>query len=379
MSGREQTPIPARPALLAAVSIAIGLLVALLLLEIALRILPTSDGLLAEPVDATRPVFRFAPNRTLTWSKDWDFAIVNRLRVNNAGFVNDQDYDAADPRPLLAVVGDSYVEAAMVPYTDTIQGRLARSLAPARRVYSFAASGAPLSQYLVWAREARQTWKAEKLAIVVIANDFDESLAAVKQGPGFHHYVREASGGLKLSRFDHAPSPWRTLAHWSALVRYLILNAQVRERIGALMAEADTAIVPRAYAGAGETYVGNTSAATTPKRIRESQEAIAAFLRDLATYSGWPPGDVVFLVDGLRYRQAAKAGARSYFALMRAHFLRAARTAGYEAIDLDEVFLPHHEKTGERFEFPTDAHWNGIAHGLAAQAVSGSTSLANWQ
>src|SRR5271166_4611249 len=133
-----------RDKLFAAISILIGLVLALAVGEVICRFFPVSDGLMAMPVNASAPIFHFTPNRNVTWSRDWNFSIVNRVHVNNVGYVNDQDYDVNDPRPLLAVVGDSYVEAAMVPPKDTLQGRLAKALAPAIRVYSFAASGAPL-------------------------------------------------------------------------------------------------------------------------------------------------------------------------------------------------------------------------------------------
>ena len=100
-----------RAALFATISVLLGTAVGLTLLEVPLRFLPVSEGLMTEPVNDSSSVFRFTPNRNVVWSRGWDFAIVNRLRVNNAGYVNDQDYSADDARPLLAVVGDSYVEA----------------------------------------------------------------------------------------------------------------------------------------------------------------------------------------------------------------------------------------------------------------------------
>ena len=94
-------------------------------------------------------------------------------RVNNAGFVNDQVYRKEDEPPLLAVVGDLYIQAAMVPYPETLHGRLASNLEGRLRVYSFGASGAPLSQYLIWARHAVRDYGAQALVINVVGNDFD--------------------------------------------------------------------------------------------------------------------------------------------------------------------------------------------------------------
>src|SRR5690606_25729789 len=149
--------------LIRAIAIALGLVVPIGAAELALRLLPVNEGLMVQPVNASNPVFHFAPNRSSVWSRDWDFKLVNYVRTNNAGFVNDQDYRKDDPRPLLAVVGDSYVEALMVPFGQTLHGRLAAASAPWGRVYSFGGSGAPLSQYLVWAQYAREEWNANAL------------------------------------------------------------------------------------------------------------------------------------------------------------------------------------------------------------------------
>ena len=248
--------------LLAILTALIGLALPFVLAEIVLRFLPVHGGVFAEPVNAKAPVFRFQRNRTITWSRDRDFSIVNRVTFNNEGFVNDQRYDEKDPRPLLAVVGDSYIEALMTPYAETIQGRLAKELAPNRRVYSFAASGAPLSQYLAWAKEAKERWKADTLVIAVIANDFDESLAAYKRGPGFHHYEPDGAGNLRLVRVDYTPGLISRIVKYSALARYALWNLQAVEHIKAYLERQRAAglIIGTAHA---QTYVGNTAAAAS--------------------------------------------------------------------------------------------------------------------
>jgi hypothetical protein len=333
----------------AAIAMSLGLLVPLGMAEVVLRSLPVSEGLRALPVNEANPVFHFTPNRDVTWSHGWSFDIVNRLHVNNAGYVNDQSYDIDDARPLLAVVGDSYVEAAMVPYAETLQGRLAAIASPNRRVYSFAASGAPLSQYLVWAREARATWKAQALVVVVVGNDFDESLAMYKTGPGFHHYVEAADGSLTLTRFD--------------------LDPKTQDRLQQLM-----------QASYNDDYVGNTMATASRERVDKSKSAIDAFLADMKTYAGWPAEKVVFVVDGVRYPADAARRAGSYFGQMRSYFMTQAQHAGFETIDMDLWFFTHARLTpAARFEFPDDNHWNRTAHGLAAAAVARSLAFTHWR
>ena len=90
------------------------------------------------PVNDADPILRFQPDRTATWSKGWNFSIVNTIHSNNYGFICDFDYDRDVDSPLLAVIGDSYVEAVMVPFQETITGRLdlAGRLVPGRSMLS---------------------------------------------------------------------------------------------------------------------------------------------------------------------------------------------------------------------------------------------------
>src|SRR6187402_2735074 len=64
----------------------------LLAVEIALRFLPVPTGLRSLPVNAANPVLHFTPNRPFVNSLGWNFHTVVHGRVNNAGYVNDQDY-----------------------------------------------------------------------------------------------------------------------------------------------------------------------------------------------------------------------------------------------------------------------------------------------
>jgi hypothetical protein len=369
----------ARHVLFAVMAVGLSTLSCLLVAEIALRFMPVATGLWTLPVNASQPIFRFTPNREFLFSRDWNFSLTNRGRVNNDGFINDEDYATNDPRPLLAAIGDSFVEAAMVPNEQTFYRRLADKLKPNGRVYSFAASGAPLSQYLVWAQYAAQKYQAAGLAIVVIANDFDDSLWAYNTRPGLHVYVRGSDNRLRLRRTDYEPSPFRYLVRHSALGRYLVFHLNALEiarqtaarwrltsptHAGTPQADTPPAGVPQ--------YVGNTAAAASPERVRDSYEAIAAFLDDLAKMIPLPPDRIAFLVDGARYERDVAITERSYFGLMRARFMREALRRGYEVIDLQPWFVARSHDGQTRYEYPIDGHWNPIGHEVVAEALGAS-------
>lgn len=350
----------------ALLSICLGILVTLLALEITLRFLPVSEGLRAEPVNARTPVFHFTPNRVSTFSEHWNFDIVNTVRVNNYGFVNDRDYDPLARTPLLAVIGDSYLEAAMVPFTQTAQARLAEAVAGRGRVYSFAASGAGLSQYLAWAEFVRDEFKPGGLMVTIISNDFSESLHDRDKGPGFHQFQRTADGGAVLRRTDYEPSFIRRVLRRSALAMYVIMNLKAHAHLN----------IPLILGKDDKRYVANVEADTPESFLRDSQWAADAFLDQLPARSGLAPSRILLVLDGFRphmYDPAMLTAVQgSFWDRMREYLLTNARARGYEVIDLHPVFMQRYARDRRRFEFSTDTHWNGAGHAAVADAVRAS-------
>jgi hypothetical protein len=358
----------------------LGNLIALLLAPIllaglaegALRLLPVNSGLNAQNVSVDNPALRYLPDRDYVYSKGPLLKMVNEGRVNNEGFVNDQDYSADVEHPLIAVIGDSFVEALMVPFPSTVTGQLDEKLKGKASVYSFAGSGAPLSQYLVWADYARQKYRPDRMIFVIVGNDFDESLIEYKNAPGFHYFKSDAAGRLELTRVDYAPSGLRSHLRRSALARYLVLNFNIE----GLLAN------PKAWLGKVQSqgrFVGNVDAEADPARLARSRLAVHEFLSRLPSLSGLDPKHILFVVDGFRYpatsEESAQLERQSFFGQMRAHFIAEARQQGFEAIDMDTVFYPYFTQNREPYEFPIDGHWNALAHRLAAETALNALTL----
>ena len=352
-----------------------GLAILLVLLELGLRFLPVGTGLRAVEVNENNPVFSFTPNREYIWSKDWNFSIVNKGRVNKNGFVNDLDYDETlVAPPLIAVIGDNFVVGAMVPYQDTLQGRLARRLGDRGRVYSFAAGGAPLSQYLAYAEHAGQTYAPEAMTFVITNNTCNDNLLDHKAKPGFHYFVEDASGELALTRIDFKPSLGMRILRKVALVRYAVMNLNLRARISGLLA------VWSPNELQAEEHAADTPHNVEPERVVDLKRAIDGFLDQLPTRSGLPVSRHLIVLDGMRPYLYSPGGlavaAGSYHDLARRHFLQAAQHRGYEIIDMQPLFLTQYQQDGLRFEFPTDEHWNGHGHRAAADAIASSRTYA---
>ena len=358
-SGRRKTIV------FGTITIILALCAYAVVAELVLRFLPVQTGLRALAVDDRNPIARFTPNRTFVFSRGWRLSLANRGRVNNVGFVNDQDYDSTSRTPLLAVVGDSYVEALMVPYDSTLQGRLARTLAGRARVYSFAMSGAPLSQYLAWADYARRTYRPTGLVVVVVLNDFDESLLKYRQAPGYYHFRQAADSALSLERLDYRPSRVRQLLRQSALARYIFMNG------------------PSLLAARVSGVAGNTSADTNPVRVHDSERAVDAFLAQLPARAGLPSRRIALVVDAVRpalydpHRRAAAAA--TYAGRLRRYLIDHGRETGFEVLDMEPVFAAHYARDGTRFEYAVDAHWSAVGHRVAAEAVMASSVFREFQ
>ena len=356
---------------LRAATLAIGVLAPLAGAELLLRLHPSAyDGAWMLPVNREHPIARLQPDREFTWSHGWNFAIVNTVRSNNAGFVSDVDYRADAPGPLVAVVGDSFVEAFMVPYRQTCAGRLATMLEPVgHRVYSFGKGGAGLGQYLAYARYVRDEFRPQRLVVIVVRNDLVDSNRVY---PGFHYFFDRGDGRLLLERVDFAPDLAHRLGRRSALVRYLAQNLKLSQSADRFRFWISGE--PRPADERGDP-------AGTDRVTAASEPLIDAFLDRLPEYSGLGAERIVLVVDGMRpelYDDELPDGARGNLAdATRRRFLADAARRGYRTIDMQPRFRAHHRKHRRRFEWPRDRHWNALGHERCFEAVRSSKLLAD--
>jgi hypothetical protein len=363
--------VRAKERIFAATAVLLGIAGSLAGLEAAMRFLPVHTGVRLAPVTAQSPVVHLMPDEPFTFSTGWSFKNVNRGRINNAGFVNEQDYHKLDARPLLAIVGDSYIEARMIPYAETLQGRLAKVLQNEFRVYSFAASGAPMSEYLIWAQHAVNEYGATATIINVVLNDFDESYVAYRTSPVYPVYDSGPDSQLRLRFFEYRQSRLRAILSRSALARYLMINLKLEHFLQSLPLGLATSA---AQTSATEAQPISTDDPET-RRVRISLDVIDAFFRDFETMVGVPRERILFLMDGFHYPATAAAAAGGYYDRIRKAFLAKAATLGYGVLDLDRLFFARYQQTNDSFEVPDDGHWNTTGHQVATDAVLASGFL----
>jgi hypothetical protein len=358
------------PVLFPVITVLCGLAIPLVIAEIGLRLLPVSTATGWMSVNRDNPIVRFTPNKQFTFSKGWQFTIVNRGWINNYGFVNDQDYATDNEPGPVVLIGDSYIEARIVPYEQTVQGRMAKQLKGRTHVYSMGVSGAQLAQYLAFAQYAWNEFQPRALVFVIVGNDFDESLMKYGEEPGLHQFQEDQDNhDLRLVRTDYQPSYTTRLFSHSAVARYFwktVGIGHVSEAISRTL-------------GNEVQYVGNTAAYASDDRITDSRRVVDRFLSELPRCVRLDKSRILFVVDAMRphiYADSDLGRAKgSYFDLMRQYFLEQAKEHGYEAIDMQPIFIARHRRDGSRFEFAIDGHWNALGHQEAADAIASSAVL----
>jgi hypothetical protein len=351
-----------------------GIVFLVLAHELVLRFLPVAWAPTVQGPTATNPIQRYEPNQSFTWSLGWNFYVVVRGRTNAQGFVSDYDFDAAESTPLIAVVGDSMVEAMMVPYPETLTGRLQAMLKGSGRAYAIAQSGSPITQYVAYAAHACATYRPQRLVVVVVGNDFDESVYDHRLRNGIYHLYPRADGGFDYKLTPQPPPGLlERIARHSALALYLMRNVgmtQVLSNMGISLARAEDS----------NRYVGNTLADASVERVAEGEKVIAWFLDALPGAACLAPPSIVIVVDAIRpliHNDEELAAARlSYFGRLRASLMSKATARGFVVVDMEETMRADYAAAHQAFEFPTDGHWNSHAHAVAAAAVR--KALGDW-
>ena len=378
--------------LLRLASALIGVTVLVAVAELTFWILPVREASPRVLPSGNDPIARFHPNESWRHSVGWEFFVVNEVRTNNAGWVSEIDYVRESDAPLLAFVGDSYVEGDQLQWADTCHGRLARSLEDEIRVYSFGMNAAPLSQYLAYAEHAGETYRPAALVIPIIENDFDESYRQFL--PTSRHHVFFAFEERPDSDLTLVPpaapppeapaGPLRRLRRWvndqSRLLRYRYYHVRNTRRV----IYDEQRRNDRNATGTPPVPFRETDPATAHANlVAASRRVVDAFLRMLPERSGLAPAQIVFVVDGIRpYRYTEGWEYRwdaSYHDVMRRYFMDEARADGYEVIDMQSVLVDHYRSHQQPFNWPRDLHWNALGHGLCAEQVAGSRMLQRLQ
>src|SRR2546422_4346085 len=208
-----------RTLMLRALGALAGGLALLLAAELLLRALPIARAIHPQNPPSAAASMRFAPNRTYTWSIGWDLRNVVHGKTNNMGFLSPREY-SADKRAI-ALLGDSFAEAQMLDYDQSIAGRLEAHFQDRLEAFNFGLSGAALPHYLGMARELGSAFRFEAAVVVVTPGDY---VGGFERQPGFYRWSASPAQDLVTLVPAIRPSRLHEVVRELALVRYIRAN-----------------------------------------------------------------------------------------------------------------------------------------------------------
>jgi hypothetical protein len=324
------------------------------LLEMVFRILPTSDSLMVQTVNAENPIIRFRESRDVTKQIGFNFQHVNVKHINNHGFASDKEFQNKElqTKPVIAVIGDSYVEALQVQNKDTFHAMLDEDLEN-YDIYPIGMSGSPLSQYLAFSKYAAEQFSPELYVFLIIANDFDESFKEVRRAQGFHYF--NEYGGLTLVEYE--PSLLKRLARRSAFLGYLHLDLKITAQL--------QRISPK------EIKTNDTQLNARIEFLVKGRVAIDRFFDGVKNIS--ETSNVIILLDGDRNSIYSGLKQRDFNKPVNILFDELGALSKdiprVDVVDLHNIFQSDWASNNAKFNYDYDYHWNERGHAVAARAL----------
>lgn len=337
-------------------SVAAGLVLTVLLLELVLRVLPvTGKGVYGAELDPSWPMHHMIPNSSYTYSAGWNLTNFHQGTINNMGYVAPFDYEAGTSAAI--VLGDSYIESLMNNYDATLQGRLARMTE--QPVLQFANSGGSMPDYLAVAKLVAQRFQPQWGVILLSEGDFVEGFTP---NNGYYSWDETQNPPVKLIGHEEERSVLAKVGRQLALVRYVRYNLRANFK---RLIHAEPVLPP-----------GQEKAACEPVNLSASDARLVdAFARQLPGAFGLDPSRIVLIFDADR-KTMYGPGPREQRCPTRdsaaQQLLRErARAQGMHIVETDPVFSEYYARTGRKLDYsPVDWHWNGEAHRLVAEEVA---------
>jgi hypothetical protein len=199
--------------------ILIGIFVLLAVAEITLRLLPVPQGIYRDHPQTPLASARLVANRDYTWSLGWYLRQVVHGRTNSLGFA--APYEFTTDTPAVALFGDSYVEAIMLNYAESLAGRIDGHFHDQIPTFNFGISGAGLPHYLGLARETSAQFQFSAAIVVITSFDYIEGLLGQE---GLYKWSENPDKDLVSLVPVTKRSKLLELARNFALLRYLRYN-----------------------------------------------------------------------------------------------------------------------------------------------------------
>lgn len=336
--------------------ILLGILVALIAVEILLRFLPVSTSTETDYY-ITSSIITYPAHHEFVLATGWNLSNAHHHRSNNYGFLTRRDF--LPNANAVALIGDSYVEANMLREDDRLGMQLENKLGENRPVYAFGGPGSSLLDYAERAHFAQKHLGVRDFVFIINNADVRETLCG--------------SGNIHGSCLDPVTFIVRSEAQLKkvSLAKMVLRKSALAQYFFSQLRLKPEELVDKLFANIFSEKIHVSLAPLHQLRASESVESaavdhvVSAFLLNLPKNSD---GRLVLVLDG--YRDCL-TGYDAIRTPVRDRFIQLVRQAGIELIETDPIFCAFFHATGLSLSVsPTDGHWNRLAHGLVADAIA---------
>jgi len=318
----------------------------LLLVELSLRCLPASDGPYTI-FDASSKILKFDGNK----QRNGFYTSGNlaqrktRWHINNMGWNSDIDYSDHGERPVLALIGNSYVEGFPVDVDKGLAGTLQKKLQSAVDCYGFGYSGSKLSQYLNISRYVEKTIHPKIMAFFLFDADVLGSLVPMGQPPQYTLFFQNSKAGITETPIKNFEPHWAKRIYGKlALVRYFSSNKQQTfgEQSPAKSKALDLAEIDKYYKVTEYAF----------EKIRGEN----------------PETTIMIILDAPR-RDIYRGEISPRSSQSRSIITDVSKKNGFHVIDLTNHMAGLYQQNHIRFNFRNDYHWNEYGIEVVADQV----------
>jgi hypothetical protein len=283
-------------------------------------------------------------------------------RVNNDGWISAQDYlpAAERDRPLVGLLGDSLLQGFFADVDQHVDTYLSSALGGEADVYTFAAGGWYLEQYVAVSRYVGEAYAPDVLVIFIDNHDVHDSVR--DYGVLSTYMWQIASSG---TGFDEvAPTGEYVASRLAAPVRRIALLNYLRYNAGVSlpgMAGATTAQDMDGDDGGG----AGTQSADAWRELVPAAEYMVGLLHD--EHPGVP---IVFAAYGEKYLSVDQIAGTPLYADALAVQQACQGISDCYFLDLREAFSRDWAANHIRLEAADGDHWNARADEVVAGAVA---------
>jgi hypothetical protein len=331
--------------------VCVGVCGFLLLAELLCQLLPVSSSTAADYYIDPR-IRTYAAHLSWRYATGWDLRNPQRLTTNGHGFVSEHEFTRN--QAAIALIGDSYVEAASLDAADRPAAQLERALDARRPVYAMGSAGTSLLDYAERIRYAHEQFGIHDFVVLMERGDVLQSIC------GSGNIASQCLDAKTLApRTETAPpsSGLKRVLRHSALAQYFV--SQLKVAPASMLRQMFSR--PEAPAAPAPARAPQTPPAPTPEI-----EAIAgAFFARVQPHVA---GRLVLVLDADR---RALMQHRSPDDPQRQRFMELARAAGATVVDTEPLFRQHFAISTLSLDMgPYDGHFNRLGVQLVAGAAA---------